>query len=274
VNILMQHNDVDRTGVNKSETTLTPGNVNVNTFGRLHVTPLNAGGVDRGAIYAQPLYVSGLDFGPPRGKRDVVYVATMGNWVFAIDANTGEILAHSWIENKAPVRSQFYFGDNYQDIVKPSGRDPTIGILSTPVIDLEAKELFLVLYTIDEMKANASGAADADKVEAFQYILYALDLTTLQKKRSAVITGSVSGTGYHNSKRAQKIATLRSLLKFDPTKGELAVRSRFRSNIPNIDVIDATGIGTHDPRVHFHAMMQLQRPGLLLLAPGLFNALN
>jgi hypothetical protein len=81
MNILMQRNDLGRTGVNGAETQLRPENVNVNAFGKLHIVPL-----DKSGIYAQPLYVAGLDFGPD-GKHDTVFVATMGNSVFAIDAN-------------------------------------------------------------------------------------------------------------------------------------------------------------------------------------------
>ena len=37
-------------------------------------------------------------------------------------------------------------------------------------------------------------------------------------------------------------------------------------------MIDATGIGAHDPQVHFNAVMQLQRPGLLLLDGAIYVA--
>ncbi len=48
------HNDNARDGWNASETTLTPQNVNVNTFGKLRELPVD------GKVDAQPLYVSGL----------------------------------------------------------------------------------------------------------------------------------------------------------------------------------------------------------------------
>jgi hypothetical protein len=47
--------------------------------------------------------------------------------------------------------------------------------------------------------------------------------------------------------------------------GKLTVRTRFNQSDDGLSVTDATGIGTHNPRVLFNAVMQLQRPGLLLL---------
>jgi len=258
MNILTQRYDGGRTGVNDSESALNPRTVNVNSFGRLRTVALG-----HGAVYAQPLYVSKLKFGDGI-EHDTVFVATMGNHLFAIDANSGAILAQAWVDSQPAVESQTFFGSRYKDIVSAGGEKPSIGILSTPVIDLDRKEIFLVLFTVDAAKANAHGASNAERVGAFEYILYTLDLTTLQKKRSVVIGGSVSGTGYHASARAAQANNLNGRVKLNPN-GELEVTTRFNENDTGISVIDASGIGTHDPRVHFNAMMQLQRPGLLLL---------
>ena len=257
MNVLTQRNDLGRTGVNGAEALLNPQNVNLNSFGRLRTVALG-----QGAVYAQPLFVTNLKFGPQ--NHNTVFVATMGNHVFAIDADSGEILAQAHVDGRPPVPTHKYFGLGYNDIVS-AGDVPAIGILSTPVIDVERHEIYLVLFTVDEATADGGGS-DADRAAAFQYVLYALDLTTFQKRRAVVIRGSVSGTGYQSAARADPRANdaqFRSRISLG-ADGTVSVRSPFKGN-QRIQVVDATGIGTHDPQVHFNAITQLQRPGLLLL---------
>ncbi len=54
------HYDMARTGLNSSETALTPANVNSTTFRKYGIVPTD------GAIDAQPLYISGDDSGRDR----------------------------------------------------------------------------------------------------------------------------------------------------------------------------------------------------------------
>lgn len=126
-----------RTGATVTEKILTPRNVNRNTFGKL-----GAFGVD-GAVYAQPLYVPGLEI-PGKGRHNVLYVATEHDSVYAFDADhPGQ--APLWRVN---------FLDTQKGIGTVRARDvqcpfivPEIGITSTPVIDMTTGTLYVLART-------------------------------------------------------------------------------------------------------------------------------
>jgi outer membrane protein assembly factor BamB len=89
------------------------------------------------------------------GNRDVVYVATEGNTVYAIDAATGAVLLHRNLGTPVKISLLGNCTDN-------GGQ---IGITSTPVIDRAANRLYLIAYT------NDAGV--------LTYRLHALNLTSL-----------------------------------------------------------------------------------------------
>src|SRR3954470_6920761 len=97
VNVLTYHNNNSRSGDNTNETVLTLANVNSATFGKLFAYSVD------GYVYAQPLYVSGLSI-PGVGVRNVVFVATQHNSVYAFDAdnNTGASSGLIWRSNLGP----------------------------------------------------------------------------------------------------------------------------------------------------------------------------
>ena len=114
-------------GTNSTETELTPGSLNINSFGkRLTVS------VD-GQIYAEPLYVSGVNItaGPLLGQRRVVFVATEHDSLYAIDSDGGTVLwQDSFINTAAGITTVPSADVGSTDIT------PEIGITATPVIDL------------------------------------------------------------------------------------------------------------------------------------------
>lgn len=177
VNVTTQHNDNARTGANLSETTLTTANVNARQFGRLFSLSVD------GQVYAQPLYVSNLVI-PDKGERNVVYIATEHNSVYAFDADDSDPDAEPlWTINlgHAAVTPNGDFARiryvPYHDVF------PEVGITGTPVIDLSTKTLYVVTLTRER--------------GIYRHHLHALDITTGHNKLSGPveIEGSVPGTG-------------------------------------------------------------------------------
>lgn len=146
VSVTTYHNDTFRTGWNSSETSLTSSAVGSSGFKLLHQVSLDA------AVDAQPLIVAGLSI---RGaKHDVVYVATEGNTVYALDASSGAVLRQTNLGSPAPLPA-----------ICKSKTGATIGINSTPVIDPVAQAIYVIAYV------DVSGTAT--------YFLHALSLTSL-----------------------------------------------------------------------------------------------
>ena len=114
--VLTYHNDNARSGVDSSETILTPSNVNVSTFGKLGFDTVD------GKVDAQPLYVAGVSI-PGQGTHNVLYVATENDSVYAFDADTG---AKLWqVSMLGP-------GEVPSDPVHGNQVTPEIGITATP----------------------------------------------------------------------------------------------------------------------------------------------
>ena len=117
VNILTQHNDTYRDGVNAAETALTPSNVNTSKFGLLFKLKVDD------QVFAQPLVVAKVNIAG--GTHSVVYVATANNSVYAFDANNG---TQYWHANFGAPISKAITNWSCDDVLGSSG------IMSTPVV--------------------------------------------------------------------------------------------------------------------------------------------
>lgn len=157
VAVTTYHYNNNRTGWNQQETVLTPTNVASSSFGLLHKVTLDD------QVDAQPLLVPGvmITTGNHQGKHDVVYVASENNTVYAIDAESGEILLSPNLGT--PV--QYPLGCN--------NNGPNVGINSTPVIDTTSNTLYVIAYTNNNNVPT--------------YRIHALDLGSLTDKVTPVV---------------------------------------------------------------------------------------
>ncbi len=165
------HYDNLRTGQDLSERILNPGNVNSSTFGKLYSVKLD------GYVYAQPLFLSNVPISG-KGAHDVVYVATAHDSVFAVNADSGEVLwQRSFLDPSQGITSV------PSSLIGCSDLIPEIGITSTPVIDRSANTLYLVAKTDDNGAVNQR--------------IHALDVATGEERSGSpvLIQDSVTGAG-------------------------------------------------------------------------------
>jgi Bacterial Ig-like domain (group 2)/Abnormal spindle-like microcephaly-assoc'd, ASPM-SPD-2-Hydin/PQQ-like domain len=171
------NNDNLRTSWNQDEVVLSPSNVNPDQFGKLFSYAVD------GQIYAQPLYVDGVNI-PGQGYHDVVYVATENDTVYAFDAD-GLASVPLWQDS---------FIDASSGVTTLKGNcaiGPQWGITATPVIDPTTGTLYVTAKT-----AEPSGNKTVQS-----WRLHALDLATGAEKFGGpvLIEASVPGTGTGSS---------------------------------------------------------------------------
>jgi hypothetical protein len=135
VDVTTYKNDLNRSGQNLSESTLTLANVTSASFGLLRLLPVD------GRVDAQPLYLSALS--AAGGTFNTVFVATEHDSVYAFDSDSGAVLWHVSLLGTGEMPS-----DN-----RGCGQvTPEIGVTSTPVIDRSAGAhgtLYVVAMSID-----------------------------------------------------------------------------------------------------------------------------
>jgi len=132
VSVLTYHNDNARSGQNLNETAFTPASMK--NFGKLATIAVDDW------IVAQPLYVPNLSIGG--GTHNVVFVATLNNTVYALDADTPSTTY--WQQNYGTPTSYngLCLDSSYQKAVHEGA-----GIVSTPVIDPKLGTIFFVTKT-------------------------------------------------------------------------------------------------------------------------------
>ena len=170
--VLTYHYDIQRTGENLNETTLTTSNVNSTTFGKVGEFSVD-GQIDGQALFVHQLAISG------QGNKDVLYVATENDTVYAVDAQSisGSSATVLW------KKSVLLAGESPATNL-PCGNISPNGITATPVIDRSRNAIY-----VEAMSQNSSGS--------IIHRLHALDLTNGNELFGGptTITATYPGTG-------------------------------------------------------------------------------
>lgn len=223
--VLTQHNDAQRSGLNSLETILTPAAVNSSRFGKLFDWDV------RDKVYAQPLYMKQLKIGA-KDRRGVVFIATANNDVFAFDAHQAGERKPLWEKNlsgsepdaRAVEVTDVGIGPFAASVGDYKDMAGHIGIIGTPVIDPDTQTMYLV--------SKSKAGPDANAI--FRQRLHALDVLTGQERAGFPVDISADFPGQ-----------------------ELDVKSVF----PNIDLRASPGT---KGRISFSSRYQNQRAALLL----------
>jgi hypothetical protein len=183
VSVTTQRYDNARTGQNLSETLLNTSNVNQAEFGKLFSRMVDD------EIYAQPLYIPSVSI-PDVGVRNVLYIATVNNTVYAFDAddpNASEPLWKVNLTDRVPGATPVKARDVGENCGPQRDFTENIGIVSTPVIHAGRQTIYLVARTKEGNE--------------FVQRLHALDIATGAPRPNSpvVIKASVPGSGSGSS---------------------------------------------------------------------------
>lgn len=230
VNVTQYHYDLTGTGQNLNEATLSPASVNPVNFGKLFSYPVD------GFVYAQPLFLTGV-FVAGFGARNVVYVATQGDSVYAFDADNpdpatggGLLWQRTFTNPAAGVTTiptiEVYPNPNFPDI------RPQIGITGTPVIQYDPTTGTGTLFVI--VKTKEIRGADIHYVQRLQALNVGSGADALLPGGQLIADTIFNGPG--------------TPYVHDPAN----------------PCVPGTGDGSQAGQVCFNAMRELNRPALVL----------
>src|SRR5579863_888461 len=164
VDVLTNRYDISRSGANLRETVLEARKVCQTDFGKIFEREVD------GDIYAQPLVKTNVNI-PNVGPRDVVYVATVNNSLYAFDAESASVSKPYW-RVTSQVLGQPVPKSEVTDLPPDQeyrNFDSNIGIVATPVIDDQTSTIYVVAFS--------------KEAGAYHFRLHALDLATGREKR-------------------------------------------------------------------------------------------
>ena len=225
VDVLTNRYDISRTGANLREAVLNITNVASSAFGKLFERQVD------GDIYAQPLIKTGVRI-PGIGVRNVVYVATVNNTLYAFDADRPHVTAPYWCVSRnvfGPPVPKNEVTDLPADL-EYRNFERTVGIVSTPVIDEQTNTLYVVAYS------KYAGQ--------YRFRLHAFDLATGREKTELHSPISIEASYLGNG--------------VGSVEGKIAFRPRKMLNRPGLLLVDGTiylAFTSHldgEPRFDYH----------------------
>ena len=241
VSVLTYHYNNTRQGLNTNETLLTLANVNVASFGKLFSYAVD------GYVYAQPLIVTNLAI-PGKGVRNVLFVSTMHDTVYAFDADNnsdtnGGLL---WktnlgvaVNSPTPEYGKRYHGEGNLDVV------PEEGMVGTPVIDPASGTIYVDVFTREVLAGVSTN---------YYHRLHALDITTGTERSYSpvVVAGSVTGSGVNGSGGVAGAGTGATITDGGPTVTFSAIQSCARPALTLAGGILYAAFGSHDDTDPYH----------------------
>ena len=227
------HNDPLRDGVMSQETALTPslfpatGSAN---FGLLTPAAGGATGVVDGIIYAEPLYLSGVNMASAAcsGSQNIILVATLNNslyaftWTYTLTPSSYSFsLTQCWTLNlnqPGEYAMPFTVAGLTKGGIPCNAVIPEIGITSTPVIDTSAHPP--VMYVVSAHQTATLG---------YTYRLHAINVSTgTEILNGASAPYDLSGV-FHGTATAKQELQRAGLAMFNPGNGTANVYVTFGS---------------------------------------------
>ncbi len=186
--VLTYHNDTTNSGVNSTETALTPTNVKVGSFGKLFATTLD------GQVYAQPLVDAGVTING--STVNAVFVATENDSLYAINGTTGQILwqrSFTTLSNSSGILNNTLGATSITTVlatdVNTQDINPTIGITGTPVVDSSRNLIYLVAKTKEVIGGTTY----------FVQRLHAINISNGTDATTPFLIGKTSGTNSNST---------------------------------------------------------------------------
>lgn len=275
--VLTYHNDNAHTGQYLNEILLSPANVSESRFGSRHLL------LTDGPVYAQALYLSRVKIAGLPGLRNVVYVVTANDSVYAYDADAGAA-DPLWSVN---------FLDPSNGVTTITKADvgcviPELGIIGTPVIDAVSGTIYLIAETKESggaiFRLHALDVSSGAERSGSPVVIQPSGFVPLvQKQRASLLlangaiysswSGHCDNGTYHGWVMAHDQKTLKLLSTFNNTPGGSGASFWNGGAGPaadaqgNVYVVSANGDidGVPSPGDNDEAVLKLAAPGLTVL---------